>query len=79
MEFVKIFLENMKKDAILMSGSIAARMFQLLWLPTLLHQSGVRTNLEVTVSYTKIDVMVYSLSLFNWGDRSLRIPKPVFY
>jgi len=32
-----------------MSTSIAARMLQLLGLPTLLHQPKVHTNLEVTM------------------------------
>jgi len=40
-----------------MSTSIAARMLQLLGLLTLLYQPGVRTNLEVTVLYKKVNVM----------------------
>ena len=40
-----------------MSTSIAARMLQLLGLPTLPYQPGVRTNLEVRVLYTQADVM----------------------
>ena len=41
-----------------MSTSIAARMLQLLLLPTLLYQPGVRKNLEVTLLYTQVKVMV---------------------
>ena len=40
-----------------MSTSIAARMLQLLGLPTLLFQPGVHTNLEVTLLYTQADAM----------------------
>jgi len=40
-----------------MSTSIAARMLQLLGLPTLLYQPGFHTNLEVTVLYTQVDAM----------------------
>ena len=40
-----------------MSTSIAARMLQLLGLPALLYQPGVRTNLEVTVLYTQKNAM----------------------
>jgi len=36
-----------------MSTSTAARILQLLGLPTLLYQPKVRTNLAVTVLYTK--------------------------
>ena len=43
--------------SILMSISIAARMLQLLGLPTLLYQPEVHTNLEVTVLYTQVNVM----------------------
>ena len=41
-----------------MSTSIAARILQLLGLPTLLYQPEVRTNLEVTVLYTQVTMMV---------------------
>lgn len=41
----------------LMSTSIAARVLQLLGLPTLCYQLGVHTNLEVTVLYTQVNVM----------------------
>jgi len=41
-----------------MSTSIAAKILQLLELPTLLYQLGVRTNLEVIVLYTQVKVMV---------------------
>ena len=41
----------------LVSTSIAARMLQLLGLPTLLYEPRVRTNLEVTVLYTQVNVM----------------------
>lgn len=40
-----------------MRANIAARMLQLLGLPTLLYQPRVRKNLEVTVLYTQIDAM----------------------
>jgi len=40
-----------------MSASITARMLQLLGLTTLLYQPGVRTNLELTVLYTQVNVM----------------------
>ena len=40
-----------------MSTSIVVRMLQLLGLPTLLYQPEVRTNLEVTVLYTQVNVM----------------------
>ena len=40
-----------------MSTSIAARMLQLLELPTLLYQPRVHTNLEVTMLYAQVDVM----------------------
>jgi len=40
-----------------MSTSIAARMLQLLWLPTSLYQPDIHTNLEVTVEYTQVNVM----------------------
>jgi len=40
-----------------MSTSIVARTLQLLVLPTLLYQLRVRTNLEVTVLYTQVNVM----------------------
>jgi len=42
---------------LMMITSIAARMLQLLGLPTLIYQPGVRTNLEVTVLYTQADAM----------------------
>ena len=41
----------------LMSTIIAARMLQLLGLPTSLYQPGVHTNLEVTVLYTQVNVL----------------------
>ena len=41
----------------MMSTSIAARILQLLGLPTLLYQPVVCTNLEVTVLYTQADAM----------------------
>jgi len=41
----------------MMSTSIAARMLQLLGLPTLLYQPRVHTHLDVTVLYTQEDVM----------------------
>lgn len=42
---------------IVMSTSTAARMLQLLGLPTLLYQPRVHTNLEVIVLYTQVDEM----------------------
>jgi len=41
-----------------MSTAIAARMLQLLGIPALLYQPKVRTNLEVIVLYTQVNVMV---------------------
>jgi len=41
----------------MMRTNIVARMLQFLGLPTLLYQLGVRTNLEVIVLYTQVDVM----------------------
>jgi len=41
-----------------MSTSIKIRMLQLLGGPNLLSQPGVHTNLEGTVLYTQVDVMV---------------------
>jgi len=40
-----------------MSISIAARMLQLMGLPTLLYQLMVCTSLEVTVLYRQVDAM----------------------
>lgn len=40
-----------------MSTSIAARMLQLLGIPTLPYEPKVHTNLEVTVFYTQVNVM----------------------
>jgi len=41
------------KNGHLMSTSIAARLLQLLGLPTLLYQPGVCTKLEATTFYTQ--------------------------
>lgn len=41
-----------------MSTSIGARVLQLLELRALLYQPGVRTNLEVKMLYTQVQVIV---------------------
>jgi len=65
--YKKVFLEhfsNENEDLLdftwtwrLMSTGIVGRMLQLLGLPNLLYQPGVRINLEVTVFYTQENVM----------------------
>ena len=48
----------MDHGACVVSTSIVARMMQLLELLVLLYQRRVDTNLEVTVLYTRVKVMV---------------------
>ena len=54
-------------------------MMQLLGLPTLLHQPGVRANLEVRLLYTQIDAMGPLFVTIELGDRPLGFLKPTFY
>jgi len=64
---------------VVMRTSIAARMLQLLGLPTLLYQPGIRTNLEVTLMYTQVKVMVPPFFHCLAGERTLGFFKPNFY
>jgi len=48
-------------------------------LPTLLYQPGVRTNLEVTVLYTQVKLMVLPFVTCLAGERPLGIFKLEYY
>ena len=67
-----------KRRQKVMSTSIAARMLQLLGLPALLYQPGVRTNLEVTVLYAQVKVKVLPVVTVHLA-RDPRGSKPDFY